>query len=96
MHQSLHDSKVLLLDANKALSQRCQDLEVVKEELLIVREENERSASFEEELINLRQEHNDLKKNYVSIHFCYCYLIDSKFNTSSLVHSLFYGNTGNL
>ncbi|KAK4309435.1 hypothetical protein Pmani_018932 [Petrolisthes manimaculis] len=62
--QSLHDAQTLLMDANRALTERSQSNERLNHELEKVKEENERRGTCEQELITLRHQYNEIKKKY--------------------------------
>ncbi|XP_071538480.1 LOW QUALITY PROTEIN: uncharacterized protein [Panulirus ornatus] len=63
LKQSLIDAELLLLDANRALSQKSQDMFILHEQLEKVNEENVRCSSFEAEVLKLREEQKELKKS---------------------------------
>lgn len=67
LKHSLRDAESLLLDANRALSQKSQDVLMLQEQLEKVYEENFHCSSFEAEVIKLREEHKGLKKALVGI-----------------------------
>ncbi|XP_069980737.1 centromere-associated protein E [Penaeus vannamei] len=63
LKHSLKDSETLLLDANRALCQRTQDLASLQEQYQELVEENERRCGYETELFTLREENKLLKKS---------------------------------
>nr|XP_053639368.1 centriolin-like [Cherax quadricarinatus] len=62
LKHSLRDLEALLLDANRTVSQRSQEVLLLQEQIDNVNAENLRSSSFESELLKLRDEHKQLKK----------------------------------
>ncbi|KAK3892880.1 hypothetical protein Pcinc_003281 [Petrolisthes cinctipes] len=62
--KSLHDAQMLLMDANRALTERSQSNERLNQELEKVKEENEHRGTCEQELITLRHQYNEIKKKY--------------------------------
>ncbi|XP_063586258.1 centromere-associated protein E-like [Penaeus indicus] len=63
LKHSLKDSETLLLDANRALCQKTQDLASLQEQYQELMEENERRCGYETELFKLQEENILLKKS---------------------------------
>lgn len=80
LKHSLKDSETLLLDANRALCQKTQDLASLQEQYQELMEENEIRCGYETELFKLREENILLKKSLVSnfIYLCISVMIDFK------------------
>ncbi|XP_037784335.1 centromere-associated protein E-like [Penaeus monodon] len=80
LKHSLKDSETLLLDANRALCQKTQDLASLQEQYQELMEENEIRCGYETELFKLREENILLKKSLVSnfIYLCISVMIDLK------------------
>ncbi|KAG7174946.1 centromere-associated protein E-like [Homarus americanus] len=62
LKHSLRDSEALLLDANRALSQRSQEIQLLQKQREKLTQENLRCFRFEDELTKLCEEHKQMKK----------------------------------